>query len=208
MDRTSPLLLEGGAYLCGGQCVGGLVESAGHRPHGVAPAPSDFQGPDGPFRHPRGRFICDTGECSASAFLRTIPNSSGGSHRCPLVSMATWSPVHFSSDFLPPEGGTQVVAGTGGTHTSGSSLAEKAVICRPHVIVSGSGLADSPKGRLSHSGGSTPPGSSVAPDDRLEVERCALSGANIPSDVIRTIQVSRRPSTDRIYSATWRAFCN
>lgn len=46
----------------------------------------------------------------------------------------------------------------------------------------------------------------MAQSDHLEVERCALRGASLPEDIIRTIQASWRPSTDCIYSATWRAF--
>lgn len=44
--------------------------------------------------------------------------------------------------------------------------------------------------------------------DCLVVEWCPLADANIPADVIRTIHALRRPSMDRIYSATWRAFCS
>ncbi|XP_034272372.1 uncharacterized protein LOC117664972 [Pantherophis guttatus] len=42
--------------------------------------------------------------------------------------------------------------------------------------------------------------------DRLAIERIKLAKDNLPKEVIYTIQASRRPSTTRIYNATWNTF--
>ncbi|XP_026531970.1 uncharacterized protein LOC113417692 [Notechis scutatus] len=47
----------------------------------------------------------------------------------------------------------------------------------------------------------------VAPIDHLAFEQRVLGQLNFSNKVIQTIQVSRRPSTNRIYDSTWRAFC-
>lgn len=51
----------------------------------------------------------------------------------------------------------------------------------------------------------------MAPVDRLAIERSILRKDLFSPRVIRTIQAARRPSTERIYGSTWRAFdswCN
>lgn len=48
----------------------------------------------------------------------------------------------------------------------------------------------------------------MAPADRLAFERQSLSRINYPPEVIDIMQASRRASTNRIYDATWRAFCS
>lgn len=55
-------------------------------------------------------------------------------------------------------------------------------------------------------GGGGLPRPSVAPTDRLVLERSLLRGYNLSSRVIDTIQASRQASTNRIYNTTWRAF--
>ncbi|XP_060541740.1 histone acetyltransferase KAT2B isoform X2 [Pantherophis guttatus] len=69
-------------------------------------------------------------------------------------------------------------------------------------------MAHSPRGRHPLAGCSESPGPVLAQSDRLVVEWSTLRVANIPADVIRTLQASRRSSMDRIYSATWWAFCS
>lgn len=80
------------------------------------------------------------------------------------------------------------------------------MICQPGRPVGGQFLEDT-AGRIYLSqGGCDPPRSTVATADRLAFERRSLSLDNYSSRVIQTIQASRRPSTDRIYDATWKAF--
>ncbi|XP_058020623.1 uncharacterized protein LOC131188944 [Ahaetulla prasina] len=48
----------------------------------------------------------------------------------------------------------------------------------------------------------------MAPVDRLALERGAMRRDNMPARLIQTMLASRRPSTERIYSASWQAFCS
>lgn len=47
----------------------------------------------------------------------------------------------------------------------------------------------------------------MASISRVALERVRLSKKNISGDAIDTIQAARRPSTVRIYDASWKAFC-
>lgn len=79
LGGPSSLFFESGSHLQGLRCAGGLTEVTGDRPLGVAPAPSNFQGPCNPFWHPGGRLVCDSCERSTSAILLALPSTSGGS---------------------------------------------------------------------------------------------------------------------------------
>ncbi|XP_013914424.1 PREDICTED: uncharacterized protein LOC106543051, partial [Thamnophis sirtalis] len=59
---------------------------------------------------------------------------------------------------------------------------------------------------LPQPGGHQSPGPSVAPVGHLALEGELLRKQRFSDQVIRTIQASRRPSTTRIYDATWAAF--
>lgn len=48
--------------------------------------------------------------------------------------------------------------------------------------------------------------STVASIDRLALERLELQKDRLSTDIIKVIQSARRPSTTRIYEASWRAF--
>lgn len=113
--------------------------------------------------------------------------------------------MHFH--LFPIEGNLQTAVGMSGGNSSGPSLAAEALVCGPHLLVCHPALVHSSTGGCPDAGNATSSGPPVAQSVHLEVERCTLRGASLPEEVIRTIQASRRPSTDRIYSATWRAFC-
>lgn len=48
----------------------------------------------------------------------------------------------------------------------------------------------------------------MATPNRVALERILLRKSAVPGKVIHTIQAARRPSTTRIYEASWRAFCS
>ncbi|XP_034257295.1 uncharacterized protein LOC117654630 [Pantherophis guttatus] len=68
-------------------------------------------------------------------------------------------------------------------------------------------LEDSSGQDFPHPGGSNPSRPTVTPADHLAIEWRILSQDNLSSRVIQNIQASRRPSTDRVFDATWRVFC-
>ncbi|XP_060550099.1 uncharacterized protein LOC132712496 [Pantherophis guttatus] len=70
-----------------------------------------------------------------------------------------------------------------------------------------SSMGDSSKSDLSVPGGHKPPRASVAPVDRLALEKVIMKRDRLSDDVIGTIQAYRWSSTSRIYEASWRAFC-
>ncbi|XP_060547192.1 uncharacterized protein LOC117673540 [Pantherophis guttatus] len=88
----------------------------------------------------------------------------------------------------------------------GSLLAPAALIRGLNVPVCGSSLAPTRFQGASDSGVPSSSGSNVASLDCLAVERLILMAANLPPDVIATIQAARRSSTMCIYEATWRSF--
>ncbi|XP_034257856.1 uncharacterized protein LOC117654965 [Pantherophis guttatus] len=108
----------------------------------------------------------------------------------------------------PTEGGKEDSCRVGRGDPGHSTLALTALVCRLGGTFSGQTLEDTAGQSFPHPGVIGPPGSSVAPIDRLAFERRALSRDNYPSEVIDTIQASWRASTNRIYDATWRAFCS
>uniref|UniRef100_A0A2D4J4Y7 Core-binding (CB) domain-containing protein n=1 Tax=Micrurus lemniscatus lemniscatus TaxID=129467 RepID=A0A2D4J4Y7_MICLE len=80
------------------------------------------------------------------------------------------------------------------------------MVCQPSGAFDCGALEDSRPQNLPHAGTSISSQPSVATTSRLEVERRRLVEDQLSARVISTIQAARRPSTRRIYDATWSMF--
>lgn len=90
-----------------------------------------------------------------------------------------WPPLRLPPTFLDFQGHQEVVGGRGGTHLDRPPLALTALVRRPHGP-----LGDPALVALSGQGRPQPefvgpPGCSVAPTNRLALERCLLRGSNL-----------------------------
>ncbi|XP_034279732.1 uncharacterized protein LOC117669420 [Pantherophis guttatus] len=113
----------------------------------------------------------------------------------------------FSSNSPHPKGHQEGVRGKGGDSFSHPTLPQTPLVCRSGQPLSLPSLENSPGQDFPQPGGRGPSGASVAPVDHLALERNLLRRDKLSGKVIQTIQASRRPSTNRIYNATWSAFC-
>ncbi|XP_034278399.1 uncharacterized protein LOC117668538 [Pantherophis guttatus] len=200
-------VVTGGTHLRCHQSASRLAQPSASRSCGVASQPSSLPPNHDAFRDAGARPLCHVGQCSATAVYLTVPVGSGRGSRCSSLPVAPGAPICLSSGFSSPSCDSQVVDGTGGDHSGGSTLATQTLVCGPSVVVDNSTLAvTSASGRFNPRDLEASR-STVAPSDRLAIERHVLGEVSIPADVISIIQASRRPSTDRIYSATWKSFC-
>ncbi|XP_026550410.1 uncharacterized protein LOC113432497, partial [Notechis scutatus] len=94
----------------------------------------------------------------------------------------------------------------GGDSPGGTVLAQETVVRGPSRPVGGPSMEDSTRQNLPVPRPSPPPRSTVASVSRLEVEREKLKAEGLSAQVITTIMAARRPSTTRIYNATWNSF--
>lgn len=121
--------------------------------------------------------------------------------------MAKGLSVRIPTTLPSSQGHTQAAVGESRGNPPSSSLASEALVCGPSLLVCRPSLAHSSRGGYPDTRGSVSSGPLMAQSDCLAVEWCSLRGVNIPADVIQTIQALWQPSTDRIYLATWWAFC-
>ncbi|XP_034264110.1 uncharacterized protein LOC117660141 [Pantherophis guttatus] len=145
-------------------------------------------------------------EHTTSPFLLPVscPGSSGGERSADPVAQGP--PIRFPTPTPYPSRHSEVDAGGGGTGVSGSSLAQTALVRRHGRHVGRQTLADSPGQSHAQPGPSSASGPAETAVSRLEVGRGLLRRENFLTRVIRTMQAARRPSTTRIYEATWNRF--
>ncbi|XP_015678359.1 uncharacterized protein LOC107293712 [Protobothrops mucrosquamatus] len=136
-----------------------------------------------------------------------VPVSDSRRDGCPPQSLAQRTALCFSSLATPPRDDLQDPARTSGDPPDCTTLAEMSVVRRPGRALRLPSMEDSSRSYCSHSGGTSAPGPTVSPTNRLALERRALTRDAYSLRVIAMIQQSRRPSTNRIYDATWRSFC-
>ncbi|XP_060542104.1 endonuclease/exonuclease/phosphatase family domain-containing protein 1 isoform X6 [Pantherophis guttatus] len=174
----------------------------------MASPPAHFPGPVSSLRPSSNRPVRDSREHPTSAVPLSISTPSSSRCRRPSGSMAFGPSVRFSPDGPPSQGHPQNSIRASGSDTCGTALASEALVCGPSVPIGDPIVAHTPLGQYSLAGRSNTSRPGLAQSDRLEIERCTLKAAHVPADVVHTLLSSRRPSTERIYSATWRIFCN
>ncbi|XP_070602642.1 uncharacterized protein [Erythrolamprus reginae] len=151
--------------------------------------------------------ICQRPEHSASEVFHTVSGSRSRGDQRPTVTLASRSPVRISPRESHPEGGGKDPSRGGGSDLTGAILATSPVVRGLGGAFSVTPVEDSRSDHLVEPGESETPRSSVATLDRLALERHKLKQLDLPEKVIDTMQAARRPSTSRIYQATWAAFC-
>lgn len=196
------------AHLRDQQYSSGLAEPSTGRRCGVEASSSHFSSSDSSVRLSCDRSLRHAPECSTTSLHRPLPRTSSRCCRCSAIPLASGPIVCLSSDLSDSQGHPQNPDRAGGGDIVSPSLASEALVCGPCVSFNRPALASPIRSGRPHSRCSISSRPALAQLDRLAVERQCLSAANIPGDVIQIIQASRRPSTDRIYSATWRAFCS
>ncbi|XP_039203191.1 vomeronasal type-2 receptor 26-like [Crotalus tigris] len=171
----------------------------------MATGPGSIQGDREQVWFPNLRPFCFPNQLPTPEILFQVPISDNRRDRCPLQPLAQGTALCLSSLATPSCYDPQDLTRTGGDPPDCTALAETSMVCRPDGV---SPPWRIPAGRISLTQGETPaPGPAVAPGNRLALERQALSRDSYSSRVITMIQQSRRPSTNRIYDATWRSFC-
>lgn len=145
-------------------------------------------------------------EPSPSEILLSIPRSSGGGYQRPPLPVASRPSLRISPPSPHPSSAQEDVRGESGAPPCGPTLASSALVRGPGVPICGAPLAHS--GFLSATDTRPPhvPRSNLASLDRMEVERGLLTAHRVPPPVVSTMQAARRPSTKRIYGATWNSF--
>ncbi|XP_039190732.1 nuclear factor 1 C-type isoform X6 [Crotalus tigris] len=123
------------------------------------------------------------------------------------MSVAGTTPVCLSTTPIDTGNHTQVDPGRCRSSLDCSTLATASVVCRPCGSLNITPVEDLPRPSNPQSGQTLTSRPSVAATSRLALERQSLAMQSYSSGVISIIQESRRPSTKRIYYATWKAFC-
>ncbi|XP_026535084.1 uncharacterized protein LOC113419749 [Notechis scutatus] len=171
----------------------------------MAPAPLPVQGGISDIQSTPGGPVRVSAQRPDTEILLTIPHQGGREPRCPALPLAHGASIRISPPPVDSQGHWD--PREGGSSPGGPILAQETMVCRSSQSVSGPPVEDSARQGLAVPGTSSAPKSTVASVSRLEVERERLRNEGLSAQVINTILAARRPSTTRIYNATWNIFC-
>ncbi|XP_039204991.1 uncharacterized protein LOC120310548 [Crotalus tigris] len=199
-------LHKGRTYIRRDKLPGRLPEQSQGGPCGVATGSCSIPGdhvevwstPPGP--------ICHPDKYADPQVLLQISVMGSRGHRCSLMSVAGAAIVRLPTTSTNSGDLTQADSRRSRGNLDCSTLATASVVCRPGGSFGISSVEDpsgpsGPQPRQPSSSRST-----VAPTSHLAFERESLARQAYSSEVISMIQASRRPSTNRIYDATWKGF--
>uniref|UniRef100_A0A2D4J9W0 Uncharacterized protein n=1 Tax=Micrurus lemniscatus lemniscatus TaxID=129467 RepID=A0A2D4J9W0_MICLE len=136
-----------------------------------------------------------------------LPISGSREHGCSSLPLAPRSAIRISSPSRDPQADPKTSGGEGGNAVGGPLLAMEDMVCRPERSVNRTTMEDPIVCNLAVSRPSPTSGATVAQLSHMEIEWQRLRREQFSSQVINTIQAARRPSTNRIYQATWSTFC-
>ncbi|XP_039200464.1 uncharacterized protein LOC120308450 [Crotalus tigris] len=170
--------------------------------------PGSVQGNRGQVWCPNLRPFCLPNQQTTTKVPFQVPVSISRGDRCPSQSLAQGTAVCLPSLSAPSSHDPQDFTRAGGSSPGRSSLATMTVVRAPGGAIHLTPMEDSGRSYHPHTRGYPAPGPAVAQSNHLALERQALSHDSYSSRVIAVIQQSRRASTNRIYDATWKSFCN
>ncbi|XP_060546801.1 uncharacterized protein LOC132711537 [Pantherophis guttatus] len=206
VGRDASHLTEGGSHIRDNQPPSGCPQPLSIGSRGVEPSSPSIPQHHGPLRPPSSRPLCLEPEQQAPKVLLSLSGSPGRGHGCSPHPVANRTPICLPPSTSHPPGSPEDVGRKSGTHPNCTTLAPQTLVCGSSVAVNSTSLVHSGLQDITHSRGSTSSRSRLAPSNRLEAERFLLGEARIPTRVISTMQAARRPSTSRIYEATWQSF--
>ncbi|XP_042300431.1 uncharacterized protein LOC121918446 [Sceloporus undulatus] len=163
--------------------------------------PSDIP----PARPAADRHVRLPDKCQTAQVRVTLPDrrGRGGGRPQPRVARRTGLRLPTSASAAQAVGQDQETKDQG--DSGGASVAKTPLVLRdPDYDISQLGPTTAP--RPPESGSDPPPRPSVAEPSRLEAERLMLRWCGYSTEVIESILAARRPSTNRIYEATFRSF--
>uniref|UniRef100_A0A8C6V4T6 Tyr recombinase domain-containing protein n=1 Tax=Naja naja TaxID=35670 RepID=A0A8C6V4T6_NAJNA len=207
LGRVTPALRQSRAHIGRFEHTGGLAQQGHDRPVGVASSPLSFSGDRRAVRASCHRPFRHASQFSTPTVHLPLSVSGSRGHGCAPLSLASRSPLRFSSFTSCTQATSEGPGGESGSRACGSFLAEADLVRGSAAAVRGGTVADSSVKDSALSGPGPSSRAPMAQPDRLEVERQRLREEQMSSRVIETIQAARRPSTNRIYNATWSGFC-
>ncbi|XP_060543514.1 uncharacterized protein LOC117665559 [Pantherophis guttatus] len=185
---------------------GRLAQQGAHRPCGVEPEPYRLRAADTQVRPTSGRHVCNSPERPTTPLLLTLSKRTIRGQRRATLPVAHRTSLCLSPNSFNPSLNSETDPRRCRAVADSPAVASETLVCgstgtlhRPALDVAG------PDG-LAKPGGRRPPRSAVAPINRLAFERLQLQKDRLSVGVISVIQSARRPSTTRIYEASWRAF--
>lgn len=178
--------------------------SAGSRRMAVGPLP--VPGPVEAVRDATSGPVCHGSQHSTPEIFFPLPVPGSGGSRRPEEPLAPGSSVCLPASSNSDQGNQKGDTRKSRYFTRSAALASSCVVRRPPELVSPASLANASGVSSVVSGRGAPSRSRLVPLSRVAFERIRLIKGNLSNDVISIIQAARRPSTVRIYNASWDAF--
>ncbi|XP_013930876.1 PREDICTED: uncharacterized protein LOC106556402 [Thamnophis sirtalis] len=197
---------SGGAHLRHGEHPGALAEQGDCRSLRVVPVPAAVPAHSSEVQLPPGGSVHYSGQLSSYQVLLQVSRSKGRGGKRSSLPLAERSALRLSPFASSSQSHQGDPGGGSGDPSGGPLLAQEDLVCRSGESVRLRPVVDSSTRDFSLPGGPSSSRAPVAATSHLALERDPLSKDNLSTKVIRTIQASRRPSTTRIYNATWRSF--
>ncbi|XP_053153503.1 uncharacterized protein LOC128345502 [Hemicordylus capensis] len=172
-----------------------VVSSSGHV--------STNHGQDG---DPSNRPLRISPECPVAPIHDPFSVSVGNSDGRPINGLAEGFAVRLSTDPSNLQSPEEDTTPAGPNHPDSSILASAPLVSRATTPLQGTAVGTANASRSALTRPSTSPQSRVVKACRLETERRALRQFGYSNRVVATMLASCRPSTNRIYQSTWRAF--
>lgn len=206
MGRAPPYIAESRTSDQGRKHYGQLSQPAKNKQYKVASPSRKFPvisqevgvASAGPF--------CQQGQCPNYKIPFMDTDTGGSGSRFSAVSMATGTLLCLSTTETHPVVSKEGTGSGNRGHSGGSSLATTPMVPRHNPTNSGTRAENSSQTRPSNSGTHTPSLSRAVPIKSLGVERQALAKRGYSAKILDTLLASKKPSTCRTYSVSWRKF--
>ncbi|XP_070592839.1 uncharacterized protein [Erythrolamprus reginae] len=206
LGRETLVLSPIGTHIGDRQHTGGCPQPGNSKANGVEIRSESFSANLNEVRQTINRSVCFPSQHPTSPLLLPLPVPGGGELRCPPLSLAQGTTVRFSSITYPSPSHPQDIGGASGGNIDSSLMAQATLVCGLKNVVGGGAMANTSEPSTALPGVPPTPGPRQVPLDRLAFERSVLRSQDFDNDVIDYIHKARKPSTERIYSSTWKTF--
>lgn len=206
VGRGQSAISLSGAHKRRGQSASGLAKLPSHPSGRVVSAEEFIPKSSRALQPARGGSVRLTPQSSSTAVLHEVLSPLRGGHGCPGLSVATRTTVCVFAHPPFSKGVVEDQTAMGISDPNSTVVAEETVVFHPPCHVGSAAISDSAFRRDATSGTHSASPSSTTTADRLAVEQSQLLNLGLSVEVTSTILSSRRPSTVRIYNATWRIF--
>lgn len=183
-----------------------LLKSSDPGPRGMVAIPGGFSPYNSEMGDTTSRSIRNKEKSQGGEVFLPQPQGSSISSRCPKSVMELQASVRLPSNTSNPQGSSKITKGKLHPDSDRPLLAQKELV-RPAEAIELPGPSTSSGGpRFTNTRSHLLQGLQESPLVGLDIERTLLLKKGLSEKVIKTLLLSRKPSTQKIYLKVWKKF--